>query len=115
MAMSGVDGTFELRLPAAAAEVMLTVEAAGFARRLLRLPVQGKEEAVELPVIPGGGTLVVQFARPPQLQDPIFSGYLVVHNGAVEDYYGLEVWARRHGAAVDGAARVAIPALADGS
>ena len=115
MAMSGVDGGFELRLPAAATEVMLTVEAAGFARRLLRLPVQGKGEAIELPVIPGGGTLVVQFARPPELQDPIFSGYLVVHNGAVEDYYGLEVWARRHGAAVDGAARVTIPALEDGS
>lgn len=46
---------------------------------------------------------------------PIFSRVLVVHNGVVEDYFGLEAWARRHGAAVDGSARVAIPALEDGT
>jgi len=115
MARTGPEGTFELRVPASARQVMVTVEAAGFARRMLRLPAAPAGDLVEIPLAPGGGTLVVEFARPPELKDPIFSGVLVVHNGVVEDYYGLESWARRHGAAVDGTARVAVPALEDGT
>lgn len=115
MARTGPDGMFELRVPASAREVMVTVEAAGFARRMLRLPTASAETPIEIPLTVGGATLVVRFERPPEPKDPIFSGYLVVHNGVVEDYFGLEVWARRHGAAVDGSARVVIPALEDGT
>ncbi len=114
-ARTGPDGLFELRVPASAREVMVTVEAAGLARRMLRLPAASAETPIEVPVTVGGATLVVQFERPPEPKDPIFSGYLVVHNGVVEDYCGLEAWARRHGAAVDGSARVAILALEDGT
>ncbi|MEW6336449.1 MAG: carboxypeptidase-like regulatory domain-containing protein [Acidobacteriota bacterium] len=113
MTETGVDGSFSLRLPSRNVEEMLAVEAAGFSRRALRVPAKA-QAALEIPVSQEGGVLVASFAEPPRYTDPMFSGYVVLHAGVVEDYFGLEIWARRHGREPQGAAEFEIPALEPG-
>jgi protocatechuate 3,4-dioxygenase beta subunit len=110
---TGVDGSFELRIPGRAAEEMLAVEAAGFSRRAMRVAVQA-ERPIDVPVSQVGGTLIVSFAEPPTYTDPMFSGYVVLHAGVVEDYFGLEIWGRRHDGDPEGADQFEIHALEEG-
>jgi hypothetical protein len=59
-----VDGQFEMRLPAAAEGVQLTVYPPGFAVKTVRIDVR-RNPSVTLAVSPLGGTVVLDFGREP--------------------------------------------------
>jgi hypothetical protein len=108
-------GRFTLLLPPATREMLVTVNAPGFALRTLRLPVpETRELAIGLEQ--SAGTLVLETDGPADYADPNAPMIYVLHGGAAEALYYLQAWAATAGAPAPGTdGRSVIPAVEPGA
>jgi hypothetical protein len=100
-AISDAEGRFRVELPVDAAILNLLVLPPGFALRLLTL-AWTPGQAVEIPVEPSGGTLVLELATEG-------SAPLLVHGGTFTLPQMLSAWARMQGARSSDPRRLVVP------
>lgn len=106
-AVSDAEGRFRVELPADAALLNLLVLPPGFALRLLTL-AWTPGQAVEIPVEPSGGTLVLELAAEG-------SAPLLVHGGTFTLPQMLSAWARMQGARSPDPRRLVVPNVEAGA
>jgi len=110
---SDVQGRFEVALPFAAKEMLLTVSAPGFAFRMLRLPVpESRQFTVGVDQV--AGTLVVERNETLDVQDPNAPMIYLLGNGSSEALPHLLGWARTAGTLNQDSKRSVIPAVEPG-
>jgi hypothetical protein len=106
-AVSDAEGRFRVELPADAALLNLLVLPPGFALRLLTL-AWTSDQAIEIPVEPQGGTLVLDL--PAEGSAP-----LLVHGGTFTLPQMLSAWARMQGARSPDPRRLVVPNVEAGA
>jgi len=106
-AVSDAEGRFWVELPADAKLLNLLVLPPGFALRLLTL-AWTPGQAVEIPVEPSGGTLVLELATEG-------SAPLLVHGGTFTLPQMLSTWARMQGARSQDPRRLVVPNVEAGA
>lgn len=87
-AVSGADGTFELRLPAGTANLDLLVAPPGLPARLAHATLDESVKSLDLAVAPEGGALSLE-APGKEQERPFATGKLLVHGGAAIPSYLL--------------------------
>ncbi len=109
---SDAEGRFEVRLPGDTRDLTLSVGAAGFGFRLLRVQADPDQPLV-VPLSPAAGTLVVET---PELEHGAWDAprIFILHQGAVESLGYLAAWARFQQEPRTEPGRLVIPSMAPG-
>lgn len=111
--VSGPAGEFTVTLPAQSQGLNVTVEAPGHAIRMFRT-VLPKDQVLEIPLEPVGGTLVIDLGEAtPELVSRAGAG-LLLHGGTFVPFQQLQQWARLGRADARSAHQLMIPNLEPG-
>ncbi len=111
---SDAQGHFEIHLPRAASEMLLSVRSPGFAYRMLRMPVP-ESRTFGVTLDQTGGTLVVEKEGEIDYMDPNAPTVGVLHGGSVDGLATLTGWALAAGISPKGSGRTVIPSLEPGT
>jgi hypothetical protein len=108
--ITGSDGLFEVDVPGDAAELGVTVRAAGYAFKMARVPYPGPD-VVPITVEEGTGSLLL--ALPPEPPDESRGLAVLAHNQSLEAIENVKAWATANRGGEDGD-RVVVPGVEPG-